>query len=238
MVITTKENNFSWLRQDKEPEASYKWFTYYRDMKGTRRLKKVISIMKENEPFLERYPTYNELKKASSVWSWKYRTVDYDNYMQIQLIESHKQTLVIHEEESINIDKKIFKALNTEIDKIINNIELPPDKKIKMLREAQKLKQDCLSGIEHIANTEIAEVNYIDVDKTREENIINCLLNKSKGCLKEGTLEDVLDGYSSEDVQEVITRYINEKENDKYRTYFDKDYITVEYGDNVYRLPE
>ena len=125
-MILTKENKFSWLRQDKEPEATYKWFTYYRDMKGTRRLKKVIQNLKEKEPYLERYPTYNEIKNASSTWKWKQRTIDYDNYMQIQLIESHKQTLVIYEEESINIDKKIYNALNTEIDHIIKNKELTP----------------------------------------------------------------------------------------------------------------
>lgn len=212
MVVTSKENTFSWLRQDKEPEASYKWYTYYRDMKGTRRLKKVIEILKEKEPFLERYPSYNEIKKASSVWKWKQRTIDYDNYLQIQLIESHKQTLVIYEEESINIDQKIYNALNTEVDNIINNTELPPDKKIKALREAQKLNRELLEGIEHIANINVPEVDYIDVDKTREEDIINSLISDSKGYLKSGTLESILDGYTSKDIKELLTRNINEKE--------------------------
>lgn len=238
MIITTPENNFSWLRQDREPEASYKWFTYYRDMKGTRRLTKVADLMKEKEPYLERYPSYNEVKKASSTWSWKRRTVDYDNYLQIQLIESHKQTLIVYEEESIDIDKKIFKALNTEIDKIINNQELPSDKKIKALREAQRLNKELLGGIEHIANTEIPEVSYIDVNKTRENDIINSLLCNSKGYLKAGTLEDVLDGYTSEDVEDVINRYINEQESNRWNTFYDDQYTNVVYDGKSYNIPD
>ncbi|MBE6513410.1 MAG: hypothetical protein E7Z75_09790 [Methanobrevibacter olleyae] len=211
MVILTKENKYSWLRQNKEPESAYKWFTYFRDMKGTRRLKKVIEIMKEKEPYLERYPTYNEIKKASSLWTWKQRTIDYDNYLQIQLIESHKKTLIIYEEESINIDKKIFNALNTEIDTIIKNEELAPDKKIKALREAQKLNKSLLSDIEHIANIEVPEVKYLDVEATLEENIINSLIQDSKGYYR-GNIEDVLEGYTPEEIKGIIRRYSAEKE--------------------------
>lgn len=238
MVITTKENNFSWLRQYREPDASYKWFTYYRDMKGTRRLNKVPDIMKEKEPYLERYPTYNDIKKASSVWSWKARTIDYDNYLQIQLIESHKQTLIIYEEESIDIDKKIFKALNTEIDKIINNNDISSDKKIKALHEAQKLNKELLGSIEHIANIEVPEVSYIDVNKTRENDIINSLLSSSKGYLKSETLEDVMDGYTPEDVEDVICRYINKQESKRFLNFDDEDYTNVMYNGKSYRIPD
>lgn len=210
-MIYSKENKFSWLRQDKEPEASYKWYTYYRDMKGTRRLNKVVDLMKEKEPYLERYPTYNDIKKASSNWNWKQRTVDYDNYLQIELIQSHKQTLIIYEEESIRIDQKIYNALNTEIDNIIKNDKLTPDKKIKALREAQKLNKELLNGIEHIANIEVPEVNYIDMEATKEETIINSLIQDSKGYLR-GTMEDILEGYSSEDVKSILNRVSNEKQ--------------------------
>lgn len=210
-MIYSKENKFSWLRQDKEPEASYKWYTYYRDMKGTRRLNKVVDLMKEKEPYLERYPTYNDIKKASSNWNWKQRTVDYDNYLQIELIQSHKQTLIIYEEESIRIDQKIYNALNTEIDNIIKNDKLTPDKKIKALREAQKLNKELLNGIEHIANIEVPEVSYIDMEATKEETIINSLIQDSKGYLR-GTMEDILEGYSSEDVKSILNRVSNEKQ--------------------------
>ena len=40
MNIEANNVNFSWLRQDKEPDSYYKWFTYYRDMTGTRKIKK------------------------------------------------------------------------------------------------------------------------------------------------------------------------------------------------------
>ena len=58
MTITTKEVNFSWLRQDKEPDSYYKWFTYYRDMTGTRQIKKVIrSNFLKGVPFCY-HPTF------------------------------------------------------------------------------------------------------------------------------------------------------------------------------------
>ena len=209
-MIFTKENKFSWLRQDKEPEASCKWYIYYRDMKGTRRLNKVIDIMKEKEPYLERYPSYNDIKKASSNWNWKQRTIDYDNYLQIQLIESHKQTLIIYEEESINIDQKIYNALNNEIDNIIRSNELTAYKKIKALREAQKLNKELLNGIEHIANIDVPEIKYIDMEATKEENIINSLIQDNKGYLR-GTIEEVLEGYTPEDVKNIINRVSNER---------------------------
>lgn len=236
-MILTKENNYSWLRQDKEPEASYKWFTYYRDMKETRRLKKVIDIMKEKEPYLERYPSYNEIKKASSIWSWKQRTIDYDNYMQIQLIESHKQTLIIYEEESISIDKKIYNALNMEIDKIIKDTTLTLDKKVKALREAQKLNKDLLSDIEHIANIEVPEVKYLDIEATKEENIINSIIQDNKGFLR-GNLEDVLEGYTPEDVKNIINRVTKERDYNRsplMEQY--TEYDTVNYDNETFNIP-
>lgn len=236
-MIFTNENNYSWLRQDKEPEASYKWFTYYRDMKETRRLQKVIDIMKEKEPYLERYPSYNEIKKASSNWNWKQRTIDYDNYMQIQLIESHKQTLIIYEEESISIDKKIYNALNMEIDKVINNPDLTPDKKIKALREAQRLNKDLLSDIEHIANIEVPEVKYLDVTRTKEENIINSLIQDNKGFFR-GNVEDVLEGYSPEDVKELINRVTNERHFNTPDLLADyTEYDTINYDNETFSIP-
>ena len=208
-MITTKELNYSWLRQPKEPETVYKWFTYYKDMKGIRRLNKVVKLMKEKEPYLERYPSYNEVKKASSNWKWKQRTIDYDNYMQLQLIEDHKQTLIIYEEESINIDKKIYNALNIEIDKLLKNDDITPDKKIRAFKEAQLLNKELLSGIEHIANIEVPQVNYIDVTRTIEEEVIDCLIKHSQGIVSKETLEDRLEGFKPEEVKDIIIRYIN-----------------------------
>lgn len=237
-MILTEENKFSWLRQTKEPEASYKWYTYYRDMKGTRRLNKVIEIMKEKEPYLERYPSYNDIKKASSNWNWKQRTIDYDNYLQIQLIQSHKQTLIVYEEESITIDQKIYNALNTEIDNIIRSNDLTPDKKIKALREAQKLNKELLNGIEHIANIDVPEVKYIDMEATKEETIINSLIQDNKGYLR-GTIEDVLEGYTPEDVKAMINRVSNERLANTHPLFLDqKQYDNITYDNENFSIPE
>lgn len=237
-MILTEENKFSWLRQTKEPEASYKWYTYYRDMKGTRRLNKVIEIMKEKEPYLERYPSYNDIKKASSNWNWKQRTIDYDNYLQIQLIQSHKQTLIVYEEESITIDQKIYNALNTEIDNIIRSNDLTPDKKIKALREAQKLNKELLNGIEHIANIDVPEVKYIDMEATKEETIINSLIQDNKGYLR-GTIEDVLEGYTPEDVKAMINRVSNERLANTHPLFLDqKQYDNIIYDNENFSIPE
>jgi len=214
-MIRTLENKFSWLRQNNEPENSYKWFTYYRDMENIRRLKKVIDVMKEKEPYLEVYPTYSQIRKASSVWHWKERTVDYDNYLQIQLIDSHKKTLISYEEESINIDKKLYNALNTEINKIIKNNQIDPLKKIKAFKEAQELNKALLGNIEHIANTKIPQVKYIDLEKTRNEEIINGLIQNTKGNIAPEEAENLLDGYSSEEVENIIYHKMNELENNK-----------------------
>lgn len=237
-MILTKENKFSWLRQTKEPEASYKWYTYYRDMKGTRRLNKVIDVMKEKEPYLERYPSYNDIKKASSNWNWKQRTIDYDNYLQIQLIQSHKQTLIVYEEESISIDQKIYNALNTEIDNIIRSNDLSPDKKIKALREAQKLNKELLNGIEHIANIDVPDVKYIDMEATKEETIINSLIQDNKGYLR-GTLEDALEGYTPEDVKSLINRVSNERIANTHPLFLDdKHYDNITYDNESFSIPE
>ena len=231
----TKELNYSWLRQNKEPESMYKWFTYYRDMRGTRRLNKIVDEMKTKEPYLERYPTYNEIKKASSNWKWRYRCVDYDNYMQLQLIESHKQTLIIYEEESINIDKKIFNALNTEIDTLIRDTELPPEKKIRALKEAQILNKELVGGIEHIANIEVPEIRYIDVDKTRQNEIVQSLINNAKGIITADEVTNITDGVPAEEVIRMINSYIATENNSYIPT--DK-YTEVKYNGNSYSIPD
>lgn len=214
-MILTKENKFSWLRQDNEPENSYKWFTYYRDMEGTRRLKNIVDVMKKKEPYLEAFPTYQQIRKSSSVWHWKQRAVDYDNYLQIQLIDSHKKTLISYEEESINIDKKLYNALSNEINKIIKNKEIDPVKKIKAFKEAQEVNKALLGNIEHITNTEIPEVKYIDLEKTRAEEIINGLIKRTNGTIKPEEAENLLDGFTSEEVEEIINMKINELEDNK-----------------------
>lgn len=214
-MIRTVENKFSWLRQNNEPENSYKWFTYYRDMENIRRLNKVIDVMKEKEPYLEVYPTYSQIRKASSVWHWKERTLDYDNYLQIQLIDSHKKTLISYEEESISIDKKLYNALNKEINKLIKNKQIDPIKKIKAFKEAQELNKALLGNIEHIANTKIPTVKYIDLEKTRNEEIINGLIQNTKGTIAPEEAENLLDGFTSEEVETIINRKINELENNK-----------------------
>lgn len=217
IMVFTDENKFSWLRQNNEPENSYKWFTYYRDMEDTRRLNKVVAAMKVKEPYLESYPTYQQIRKASSVWHWKQRTIDYDNYLQIQLIESHKKTLISYEEESINIDKKLYNALNNEIDKIIKNNEIPPTKKIKAFKEAQGLNRALLGNIEHIANTEIPEVQYIDLEKTRNEEIINGLIQNTKGTITPEEAENLLDGYTPKEIEKIINLKVNELNSNKSR---------------------
>ncbi len=216
-MIFTDEIKYSWLRQSKEPENSYKWFTYYRDMEGIRKLNKVVKVMKEKEPYLESYPTYQQIRKASSIWHWKQRTVDYDNYLQIQLVESHKKTLISYEEESISIDKILYKALNNEIQKIIKNNEIEPIKKIKAFKEAQELNKALLGNIEHIANTKLPEVRYIDLEKTRNEEIITGLIENTKGTIKPEEAENLLDGFTSEDVEEIINMKVNELNSNKSR---------------------
>lgn len=208
-MILTEENKYSWLRQNKEPENSFKWFTYYRDMEGTRRLKKVIEVMKQKEPYLETFPTYQQIRKASSIWHWKQRSIDYDNYLQIQLIESHKKTLISYEEESINIDKTLYKALNNEIQKLIKNNEIDPLKKIKAFKEAQEVNKALLSNIEHIANTELPTVKYIDLEATRQQDIIQTLINNTEGTIAPEEAESVTDGFTPEEVEDVINREIN-----------------------------
>lgn len=240
-MILTSENKFSWLRQANEPENSYKWFTYYRDMEDVRRLKKVIDVMKVKEPYLEAYPTYSQIRKASSVWHWKQRAIDYDNYLQVQLIDSHKKTLISYEEESINIDKTIYNALNNEIQKLIKNPEIDPLKKIKALKEAQELNKALLGNIEHIANTEYPEIKYIDVTATREEEIINSLINNTDGTIKPEEVETLLDGFNPEEIEEVITRKINKlTANDKGGILsglgFDNSKI-IKYNDKTFNLP-
>lgn len=239
MVIYTNENNYSWLRQPNEPDNKYKWFTYYRDMKGTRRLNKVVQIMKEKEPYLESFPSYNQIKKASSLWKWKARTIDYDNYLQIQLITSHKQTLIIYEEETINIDKKIYQALNNELERVINNKELPPDKKIKTLLNATKLNHELLNSVEHIANTEVPEIKYIDMEATKEQDLINILIDNSSGSVKPEDLQSLLEDYSEEEVKEILTRNINKRNADLNRMGLSSfaQYDTVNFGKNSFNVP-
>lgn len=241
-MILTAENNFSWLRQPNEPENSYKWFTYYRDMEDVRRLKKVIDVMKVKEPYLESYPTYQQIRKASSVWHWKRRSIDYDNYLQVQLIDSHKKTLISYEEESINIDKTIYNALNNEIQKLIKNQEIDPLKKIKALKEAQELNKALLGNIEHIANTEYPEIKYIDVSATREEEIVNALINNTDGTIKPEEVETLLDGFNPEEIEEVINRKIKKLTSNETRNLF-SDLVgfdrtkQIKYNDKTFDLP-
>lgn len=240
MIVQTKENNYSWLRQDKEPDNKYKWFTFYRDMKGTRRLNKVVDMMKKKEPYLESYPTYDQIKKASSVWKWKERTVDYDNYLQLQLITSHKQTLIIYEEETINIDKKIYEALNNELEKVIKDKDLTPDKKIKTFLNATKLNHELLNGVEHIANTEIPEVLYIDMEATKEKEIMNTLIDNENGTIKPEVLTDLLEDYTTEEVKEILNRGINKQEayiNDSNLEHLYKR-ETINYGGESFYIPK
>lgn len=239
MVITTKELNYSWLRQNKEPDNKYKWFTYYRDMKGTRRLNKVVTEMKKKEPYLESYPNYNQIKKASSIWKWKQRTLDYDNYLQIQLIDSHKQTLIIYEEETINIDKKIYQALNNEVDKLIKNTQLPPDKKIKALKQATMLNHELLNGVEHIANTETPEIQYIDVEATKEHEIIEALLDNTNNAIKPEEVEAILEDYSEEEIKEILQRNINKKQANYDSIGINTfNHDTIRYGKELFQFPK
>lgn len=239
MMVTTKELNYSWLRQEKEPDNKYKWFTYYRDMKGIRRLNKIVEEMKKKEPYLESYPSYNQIKKASSVWKWKQRTVDYDNYLQIQLITSHKQTLIVYEEETINIDKKIFHALNNEVEKLIKNTQLPPDKKIKALKQATILNHELLNGVEHIANTEIPEVQYIDVEATKEHEIIEALIDNTNKAIKPEEVANLLEDYTEEEVKEILQRYINKKEADYNSIGLEAlGSDIVQYGKQMFQIPK
>lgn len=240
MTIKTHENNYSWLRQDKEPDNKYKWFTYYRDMKGTRRLNKVADLMKKKEPYLESYPSYDQIKKASSVWKWNERTRDYDNYLQIQLITSHKQTLIIYEEETINIDKKIYQALSNELEKVIKDKNISPDKKIKTFLNATKLNHELLKGVEHIANTEIPEVMYTDIEATKEADIIETLINNTHGIIKPEAVTDILEDYTTEEVKEILHRGINKKELDLRELGLNSmaKHDTVKYGNEFFNIPK
>lgn len=221
----------SWLRIPNEPENSYKWFTYYRDMEGVRRLTKLVEVMKTKEPYLESYPSYNQIRKASSKWYWNQRVRDYDNYLQIQLIDSHKQTLISYEEESITIDKKLYTALNTEISKIIKNNEIDPIKKIKAYKEAQELNKALLGNIEHIANVELPETKYIDLEKTKEDDIINALIKNTNGIITDEELDDILDEFTDEEIRNILVRKRNELNHKHSKNGFNLDTLGLELDD-------
>lgn len=225
MTITTNEVNFSWLRQDKEPDNYYKWFTYYRDMTGTRQIKKVIDVLKEKEPYLEKTPSYEQLRKASSKWYWKRRTVDYDNYMYIQLLESKKQMLITYEEESTNLAKKIYEQVDKEVNNIIENEELTPDKKLKAYKVAQDLNISLLESIEHVANTEIHEVSYIDVAAARKQDIITALVNATDGIITPEQLNEQIEEYTNEEIEEIINKEKAKRNVQHNRGAFDSEYI-------------
>ena len=59
--------------------------------------------------------------------------------MYIQLLESKKQMLITYEEESTNLAKKIYEQVDKEVNNIIENKELTPDKKLKAYKVAQDL---------------------------------------------------------------------------------------------------
>lgn len=237
--VLTTENNYTWLRQDKEPENAYKWYTYYRDMKGTRRLNKIIDDMKAREPYLEKYPTYQQIKNASSNWCWKARTRDYDNYLQTQLIDSHKQTLVIHEEKTINLIQDLYKALGVTLQEV-SNADLEPLKKLKCLDLVEKINRRLLGDLEHVTLTETPEVKYLDFQETRENNIINMLIDVENGVRTPEELAEVLEGYNSEDVEKVIKRTINKQtvKNTWIGGVFDNGHDTVNYEGTQYQIPK
>lgn len=238
--VETTINNYSWLRQDKEPENSYKWYTYYRDMEGHRVLKKIPDLIRAREPYLEKFPTYQQIKNASSLWCWKARTRDYDNYLQLQLLDKHKETLILYEEETIKNTKKINNILQDTLNDINNNNDIDPLKKLKCLELAGRITRGMLADLEHITQKEPAHLKYIDLPETRERNIINTLIDINNGVRPPEELTQAVEGYTTEEVEEIIKRTINKRRvKNTYGNYVhDNGHDTIIYNGVSYEIPK